>query len=441
MKVREPKFAGSWYSSDPKHLSDEIDTYLADVEYLNLNTKAIIVPHAGYMFSGRTAAHAFKQIKKDTSKVIILGTAHRYPLKGLCVIEYDYYNSPLGEVKVSEDVKLITNEKEVYSIKEADTDEHSIEIEIPFLQKVLSNFEILPIIAGKTNPNLFADLLEKYSTNKTVIVVSVDLSHFHGYNEAVKLDNFSINSILELESSNIKNAEIDSPYAIEAIIELAKRNKWKTKLLDYKNSGDIISDRRSVVGYSAIIFYEQEKKEYFTEEEKTAMITLAKNSVETYVLTGKKYKNGLTSAKFNNKLACFVTIKSEDELRGCIGTIEPVGTLYNSIVDNAISAATRDPRFDPVEKNELKILDYEVSVLSVPELFEPSSIEDLFLNIKGKGVIISKDLRRSVYLPQVWEHFTSEGAFLSSLCQKAGFFKEEWKNYKSMKFYMFTLLN
>ena len=441
MKVREPKFAGSWYSSDPKHLSDEIDTYLAEVEYLNLNTRAIIVPHAGYMFSGRTAAHAFKQIRKDTNKVIILGTAHRYPLKGLCVIEYDYYNSPLGEVKVSEDVKLITSEKEVYSINEADTDEHSIEIEIPFLQRVLLNFEILPIIAGKTNPNPFADLLEKYSTNKTVIVVSVDLSHFHGYNEAVKLDNFSINSILELESSNIKNAEIDSPYAIEAIIELAKRNNWKTKLLDYKNSGDIISDRRSVVGYSAIIFYEEEKKEYFTEEEKTAMITLAKNSVGTYVLTGKKYKNGLTSAKFNNKLACFVTIKSEDELRGCIGTIEPVGTLYNSIVDNAISAATRDPRFDPVEKNELKILDYEVSVLSVPELFEPSSIEDLFLNIKGKGVIISKDLRRSVYLPQVWEHFTSEGAFLSSLCQKAGFFKEEWKNYKSMKFYIFTLLN
>jgi len=441
MKIRYPKFAGSWYSSDSKHLSDEIESYLADVEYLNLNTKAIIVPHAGYMFSGRTAAHASKQIKKDTDKVIVLGTAHRYPLKGLCVMEYDYYNSPLGEVKVSDDVKLITKEKDVSSIDNADTDEHSIEIEIPFLQKVLTNFEILPIIAGKTNPILFANLLEKYSTNKTVIVVSVDLSHFHSYNEAVKLDNFSITSILELQSSNIKKAEIDSPYAIEAIIELAKRNNWKTKLLDYKNSGDIISDRRSVVGYSAIIFYEEEKNNYFTDEEKTAMTNLAKNSVETYVLTGKKYKNGLPSAKFNNKLACFVTIKKEDELRGCIGTIEPVNTLYNSIIDNAVSAATRDPRFNPIEEKELGLLNYEVSVLSVPELFEPNSIEDLFLNIKGKGVIISKDLRRAVYLPQVWGHFTSEGAFLSSLCQKAGFFKDEWKNYKSMKFYVFTLLN
>lgn len=441
MKIRYPKFAGSWYSSDSKHLSDEIDSYLADVEYLNLNTKAVIVPHAGYMFSGRTAAHAFKQIKKETDKVIILGTAHRYPLKGLCVVEYDYYNSPLGEVKVSDDVKLITKEKDVSSINDADKDEHSIEIEIPFLQKVLSNFEILPIIAGKTNSILFANLLDKYSTGNSVIVVSVDLSHFHGYNKAVKLDSFSINSILELQSSNIKKAEIDSPYAIEAIIELAKRNKWKTKLLDYKNSGDIISDRRSVVGYSAIIFYGEEKNNYFTDEEKTAMTNLAKSTVETYVKTGKKYKNQIPFTKLNNRLACFVTIKNDDELRGCIGTIEPVDTLYNSIIDNAISAATRDPRFNPIEEKELKLLNYEVSVLSVPELFEPSSIEDLFLNIKGKGVIISKDLRRAVYLPQVWEHYTSESAFLSSLCQKAGFFKDEWKDYKSMKFYVFTLLN
>lgn len=441
MKAREPKFAGSWYSKDPKHLSDEIDSYLIDVDDLGLNTKAIIVPHAGYMFSGKTAAHAFKQLKKNTNKAIILGTAHRYPLKGACVMDYDFYNSPLGKVKVSADVKLITDEKDVVSIKEADSDEHSIEIEIPFLQRVLSDFEILPIIVGKTNPIEFADLLDKYSTDNSVIIASVDLSHFHKYSEAIRLDNFTINSILELNSANIKKAEIDSPYAIEALIELAERKNWKAKLLDYKNSGDIIAERESVVGYSAIVFYEDATGSYFAEAEKNDMIKIAKDTTEMYVKTGKIYKGEYHSKKLDRRLACFVTIKEGEELRGCIGTIEPVDTLFNSIIENSISAATRDPRFKPIKENELIHLNYEVSVLSVPTLIKPESIDSLFREIKGKGVIISKDMRRAVYLPQVWENFTDEGAFLSSLCRKAGFIADEWKDYKSMKFYVFELLN
>lgn len=441
MKTRKPKFAGSWYSNDASSLAAEIDGYLASVEYLGLNVKAIVVPHAGYMFSGKTAAHAFKQISADTKKVIILGTAHRYYLKGACAIDYDYYDSPLGRVKVSDDVKEVLQEEDVFNINEADTNEHSIEIEIPFLQRRLKDFEILPVIVGRTDPHKFSVLLEKHLSEDAVIVVSVDLSHFHGYNEAVKLDNFSIRSVLELNSENIKNAEIDSPYAVEAVIELAKRKNWQTKLLDYKNSGDIIKDRSSVVGYSAIIFYEEEKKGTFTNEENLEMKNIAKETVETYVRTGKRIKDKTHSTKFDSRLACFVTIKAGDELRGCIGTIEPVDALYNSIIDNAIAAASRDPRFEAVAEKELKDLKYEVSVLSAPEQFEPHSAEELLKIIKGKGVIIRKDFRSAVYLPQVWENFRAEDAFLSSLCRKAGFSGEEWKNYKSMKFYLFRLLN
>lgn len=441
MKTRKPKFAGSWYSSDTDSLTEEIDGYLSGVENLGLNVKAIIVPHAGYMFSGKTAAHAFKQLNADTKKVIILGTAHRYYLKGACAIDYDYYDSPLGQVKVSPEVKTILREDDVFNIKEADTDEHSIEIEIPFLQRRLKDFEILPVIVGRTDPHKFSALLEKYLSKSTAIVVSVDLSHFHGYNEAVKLDKFSIRSVLELNSENINNAEIDSPYAVEAVIELAKRKNWKTKLLDYKNSGDIIKDRSSVVGYSAIIFYEEEKKGAFTPEENLEMKKIAKETVETYVRTGKRKKDEQHSPKFDSRLACFVTIKTGEELRGCIGTIEPVDTLYNSIIDNAISAASRDPRFEAVAEEELRELNYEVSVLSAPEQFEPHSAEELLKSIKGKGVILRKDFRSAVYLPQVWENFRAEEAFLSSLCRKAGFSGDEWKNYKSMKFYLFRLLN
>lgn len=441
MKTRVAKFAGSWYSANPEELSNQIEEYLEKAEYQNLNVKAIIVPHAGYMFSGQTAAHSFKQLNKETKKVIILGTAHRYPLKGACVVDYDFYDSPLGKVKVSEDVTNLLNENNVFNIPEADTDEHSIEIEIPFLQKVLTDFEILPIIVGQVDYKQFSSVLEKYFTKDSVIVASVDLSHFHKYSDAVKIDTHTINCILNSDVHGLKKTDIDSPYAVAALIELARRMKWKTKLLDYKNSGDIISDRSSVVGYSAIVFYDENKEEYFSKEEKDLMVDIAKNTVRMYVTSGKVYSVENPLNKFNERLACFVTIKTGEELRGCIGTIEPVDTLFNSIIENAISAATRDPRFSPVTENELDSLNYEVSVLSPPKLFEPKSSDELLKEIKGKGLIIKKNFRSAVYLPQVWEHFREEKDFLTSLCRKAGLHKDEWKEYKSMKFYLFKLIN
>jgi MEMO1 family protein len=435
MKIRKPYCAGTWYSDDPSELADELDKYLSRVKKENLNVKAIIVPHAGYMYSGQTAAHSFKQLNEKIEKVFVLGTAHRYPLKGASISDYDYYNSPLGKIKVSEDVKNILKEKCVVSIDEADYEEHSIEIEIPFLQRVLGKFELIPIIVGSVDSKEFSEVLEKYFDEKSVIVASVDLSHFHSYDEAKRLDNYSIECILNLNAEGIKQAEIDSPYAIMALLELAKRKKWKAKLLDYKNSGDIIRDKSRVVGYSAIAFYEEESGA-FTKEERKLMEKIAKQAVETYILEDKKIKYENVPESFKKRLACFVTLTDEADLRGCIGTIEPVDKLYQSIIDNAISAATRDPRFPPVTKKELKGLSYEVSVLSEPVEIYFSTQEELFEKIKDKGVIISKSGSRAVYLPQVWEHFTNPESFLSSLCRKAGLSSGEWKE-KGMRFFMF----
>lgn len=439
MKIRTPFCAGSWYNDDPLELADEIDGYLSNVKNENLNVKAIIVPHAGYMFSGQTAAYSFKQLSDKTEKVIILGTAHRYPLKGASVSEYDYYESPLGKVKVSGEVKSLLKEKCVVNIDEADYEEHSIEIEIPFLQRVLGNFEIIPIIVGKVDATEFSEVLEKYTDEKTIIVASVDLSHFHSYDTAKKLDNYSIECILTLKPEGISNAEIDSPYAIEALLELAKRKKWKVKLLDYKNSGDVTRDKSRVVGYSAIVFYEGEEKDAFMREERELMEKIAKEAVEAYVTKGDRIQIEDIPESLKKRLACFVTLNDERDLRGCIGTLEPVDKLYLSIIDNAISAASRDPRFPPVTKKELKGLKYEVSVLSEPVEIGFSSTEDLFAKIKNKGVIISKSGYRAVYLPQVWEHFSEPESFLSSLCRKAGLRSTEWKE-KGMKFFVFENL-
>jgi len=438
MKIRTPYCAGTWYSSDPAELADELDEYLNKVKKENLNVKAVIVPHAGYMYSGQTAAYSFKQVSPDTKRVIVLGTAHRYPLKGASVQEYDYYGSPLGKVKISEDIKNLLKEKCVVSVEKADYEEHSIEIEIPFLQRVLGEFELIPVIVGKVNSTEFSEILEKYFSEKTLIVASVDLSHFHGYNDAKRLDKYSIDCILNLDSEGIDDAEIDSPYAIKALLELAKRKNWKTKLLDYRNSGDVIRDKSRVVGYSSVIFYEEEKGA-FTSKEREFMENLARQAVESYIGEDKKIKTDDVPDSLRQRLACFVTINDENDLRGCIGTIEPVDKLYKSIIENAISAATRDPRFPPVTKKEFGGLKYEVSVLSEPAELSFSGLDDLLNKIKDKGVIISKYGRRAVYLPQVWEHFSSPERFLSSLCIKAGLSSNDWKE-KDMEFFIFEKL-
>lgn len=436
-RIRKPYCAGTWYSDNPKELSKQLDEYLDKVKIQKLNVKAVIVPHAGYIYSGQTAAHSFKQLLPETEKVIVLGTAHRFPLNGANVLEYDLYSTPLGTVKISDDLKNILKESNIVSIEEADYGEHSIEIEIPFLQRVLKDFSLLPIIVGKVNPKDFSLLLEKYLDENTTIVASVDLSHFHSYEEARKLDDYSINCILDLNSAGIKNAEIDSPYAIMSLIELAKRKKWKAKLLDYKNSGDIIKDKASVVGYSAIIFYE-EKRKLFTGEDKKYMEQLAKETVETYVKEGRRHFVENPPQNLKKKLACFVTIKDNIDLRGCIGTIEPTGKLFESIIDNAISASSRDYRFVPITEDELPELNYEVSVLTEPVYLEFRNEKDLLEKIIDKGLIVEKYGHRAVYLPQVWENFSSPEEFLSSLCRKAGLPGESWHE-KGMNFFVFEL--
>ena len=424
-KVRPASCAGYWYSNNPQKLSAEIKNYLSKAEKINSRVKAVIVPHAGYMYSGEVAAHSFKQLDEKIKKVIILGTAHRYPLRGANVIDYEYYDSPLGRVKVSEDVKTLLREKNVVSVIEADEEEHSIEIEIPFLQNHLGDFSILPVIVGRIDTEEFSELLEKYLDDETVIVASVDLSHFHNYEAATRLDNHSIKSILTLNEEAIEDSEIDSPYAIMSLLMLAKKKGWKTKLLCYKNSGDVTGDNNSVVGYASIVFYEPETK--FSKSDREFLERLSGEAVDTYIRTGKAPVVRSVPGNLREKLACFVTIYSNGDLRGCIGTIQPYDELYKSVIENAISAATRDSRFNPVRESELSKLEYEVSVLTLPKEIQFSTREELFSQIKGKGVIIEKEYFRSTYLPQVWEHFADEDEFLSSLCRKAGLSGNDWK--------------
>jgi len=254
-KIRKAVFSGGWYNSNEQELTEEIEIYLKKADKIYDNVKAILVPHAGYMFSGQVAAYSFKQISSNIKKVFIIGTSHRYYLQGICVGDYDELETPLGNIRVSPIVKELLKEKHFSFIPEADNNEHSIEIELPFLKYILNDFEIIPMLAGAINPTEFAEVLEKYLDKDSIIVISADLSHFHTYDEAKKLDMFTLNAIKSLETEKISEAEIDSPYAVAGILELSKKRKWKPELLLYKNSGDVTGDYSRVVGYASVIFY------------------------------------------------------------------------------------------------------------------------------------------------------------------------------------------
>ena len=436
--VREAVFAGSWYPDSKDTLSKAVQGYLDSVKKIELNStiKAVIVPHAGYQYSGQVAAVAFKQLEDIYEAVFLLGPSHRYALRQASILDVTHYSTPLGEVKISWKAKKMLNEELITSIPDAHAKEHSLEIEIPFLQKQLSDFELVPILIGSISDEQFKDILLKYVGENDLIVVSVDLSHYHSYDEALQLDGYTIDKILKLDYDGIYSAEIDAQWAVAGLLRIAREKDWKPRLLYYANSGDVSGDKSSVVGYSAIVFLDENKerkeKELLTSEEQDFLLELARETIEIYLSTGKKPEidDNKLSPALKKVQGCFTTLNKNRNLRGCIGHISPQEELYKCVIDNAISAAANDRRFKPVTYDELKDIEIEISVLTVPERLEFSSGDDLKSKLRPlvDGVVLKKGFYQSTYLPHVWEQIPDKGQFLSNLCSKGGMGAECWKD-------------
>lgn len=429
--VRAPVVAGSWYPGDRTRLNATVAAYLDKAERRSLpgRVRAVIVPHAGYAYSGQVDADGFKQIDSSYRTVILLGTSHHYPLEGLEVTNYTDYETPLGLVKVSAKTKDLFKSGMARNIPEADAKEHSIEIELPFLQEMLGQFELMPIIVGMVDANEFLQVLNKQIDDETLVVVSVDLSHYHPYDDALKLDNATINNIMHLDSNAIFSREIDSEWAVSTLLLLAKQNGWTPHLVKYTNSGDVSGDKSSVVGYAAIAFTENQG---LSSDEQEFLLQLARKTLESYV-TDKKVPV-LDEQKLPSSLTreqgCFVTLNKQGRLRGCIGHILPQEALYKCVIDNAVNAAVHDSRFNPVASDELKDIKVEISVLTIPKQLQFSSGDDLKNKLVAlrDGVVLNSGWHQSTYLPQVWEDLPDKEDFLSTLCEKGGANANCWKD-------------
>ena len=449
--IRKPVWAGRFYPANPAVLRQTIEdlTDLAKQTHVNIpphkSLKALILPHAGYIYSGVTAAHASLVLKpKRYEKVILLGPDHRVGFRNGAISSADSYETPLGRVGLHRDVAILREQTGLFEpIPSSQDSEHSLEVILPFLQTYLNQFELVPIVIGQGGTLRITDALNSLIDEETLLVISSDLSHFLPYHEAVVKDMETIRMILNFEADLLTSREncACGKIPLSIVLELARTHGWEPVLLHYSNSGDTAGDRSRVVGYAAIAFYgdatmqKNQEPSHFNENQGQALIQLARQTIMAEL--GRRVENetqealqaALKDERLQASCGTFVTLKINNQLRGCIGNLTATEPLPDSVRKNAINAAFHDYRFSPLTSEELDRVEVEVSVLTEPQSLEYTDGKDLIskLRVNVDGVIIRKGSASATFLPQVWEQLPRPEDFLNHLCQKAGLSPNAWQ--------------
>jgi len=436
--IRPPAAAGRFYPDDPEELRKMVGTLLRDASGLDVKgtIRGLVSPHAGYIYSGIVAAAGYRQIAPSIRTVILIGPSHRFPLGGASIPSVTAYRTPLGDVRLSKLAFRLQKLPIFGSVTEAHKMEHSLEVQLPFLQVMLRAFEIVPILVNSADPKALAAALAPYIDNDTLIVASTDLSHYYPYERAVSLDRICTSAITGAEFSRMPLCEACGKQAVMTLMHIAEIKNWDAKLIDYKNSGDTAGGRNNVVGYASIAFVDRKEgskkmKESMSIRDKKALLRLARSAIEAKLVKDVKVERPEEpSLILKESRGCFVTLHKYGQLRGCIGTIEPICPLAECVEKNAQNAAFRDPRFPCLGAEELPEIDIEVSILSVPERLRFRDGDDLKRQLRPNvhGVILSRGMHRSTFLPQVWEQLPDREQFLEHLCLKGGMPANAWKD-------------
>ena len=463
-RVRPPAVMGTFYPADPADLSAVVRGLLkqADVGPLSGELVALIVPHAGYSYSAPVAAYAYRLLEgKKFDTVAVVGPSHRLPFGGVALSDWDQWFTPLGRVVVDRDGTNAISEADAAARVNnlAYDQEHSIEVQLPFLQATLGEgFKLLPLLMSdfsRSNCSALAKALADYARDKSVLLIaSSDMSHYPRYEDAVRVDKETLKAIetfdpVEVEAATRKLMAEGVPNLatclcgegpVKTVLMAARLlGADRVQVLHYANSGDASrGPRESVVGYSAVAIYRTKARPREGElnaEQQQRLLSLARQAIEEHVRSGREVPVTDTDPALLRPAAAFVTLRENGQLRGCIGSLEPDQPLANCVRDRAIMAATSDPRFPSVRARELPALELEISVLS--PLRRVAGADDI--DISKHGVVVSSGGRRGVFLPQVAkETGWNREELLSHLCQeKAGLPRDAWKNGAAL--YVFTV--
>ncbi|MFH1863206.1 MAG: AmmeMemoRadiSam system protein B [bacterium] len=459
--IRHPAVAGSWYSDNPMTLRRELEGYLERAEDFQLHDVAgLVSPHAGYIYSGAVAAYSYKQIVGNQYDVVVIVTpSHAERFYFASVYGRGGYLTPLGLIPVDvETAQQIARGGDLVKISDQGhrqehlaQQEHSLEIQLPFLQVALGDFKLVPIVMGDQNDEivhaLAAALANALKGKKALLVASSDLSHFHNYDQANRTDSGFVklvgdyNAVGLLRALDSHQVEACGGGPVCAVMEACKMlGAESVRVLKYANSGDVPrGDKSRVVGYLAAAFFKTATEQTqhrvsrgdakpLSLDDKRTLMNIARTTMEC-VVNGKKVPDFKVPAPdLLQDRGAFVTITKRGQLRGCIGFIVAVKPLYQTVREVAESAALRDPRFQPVKPDELPDLELEISALSVPRV-----IEDVTeIQVGVHGIIMRQGYRQGLLLPQVatdygWDRQT----FLEHTCQKAGLPPDAWKDKKT----------
>ena len=440
LTVRPAAVAGLFYPDDPEVLRETLAGLLGHPGSTALPhaPKALIVPHAGYIYSGAVAASAYARLGRMRGRirrVVLLGPTHRVAVRGLALPEAERFATPLGEVQLDrEGMQSLAGLPQVGRSAAAHQMEHSLEVQLPFLQQMLGDFLLLPLAVGEATAAEVAEVLEKvWGGDETLIVISSDLSHFLPDAAARKVDGATVDAILAL-NPHLNHKQACGATPVNGLLLAARRHGLQPALLDVRNSSQTAGDPERVVGYAAFAFQTEACPERSRRADPDqpdvgkgdTLLKLARAEIASKL--GQAAASPIQAEWLAEPGASFVTLTRQGELRGCVGTLEAHRPLGLDVRENAVAAAFRDPRFAPLTRTEFDGIRVEVSLLSPSEALavgdETSALDALRPHVDG--VVFEYRHCRSTFLPQVWEQLPEPAEFLAHLKRKAGLPMDFW---------------
>ena len=430
--TRPAAVAGMFYPEDPTELKRTLADLLEHASALQLNQtpKALIVPHAGYIYSGPIAANAYAQLaglRGRIRKVVLLGPTHRVAARGLALPDADRFATPLGAISLDQDaMRSLANLPQVSRSAAAHQFEHSLEVQLPFLQLVLGDFQLLPLAVGDATAEEVAEVLERvWGGDETLIVISSDLSHFLPDALARQIDRKTADAIAAM-NPHLNHEQACGATPVNGLLLAARKHGLRAVELDVRNSSETAGDAERVVGYAAFAFVPAQDPAKDEDEKGETLLKLARAEIGQHL--GHALPVPPSSDWLQQPGASFVTLTKMGDLRGCIGSLEPHRPLGEDVRANALAAAFRDPRFMPLAREEFNDIRIEVSLLSASESLTVGS-EDEALSVLRPGIdglIFEYAQHRSTFLPQVWEQLPEPLEFLAHLKRKAGLPQDFW---------------
>jgi hypothetical protein len=441
---RPAAVAGTFYPAEPERLGAMVDRLLAGVPEpppgaggAAAAPKALIVPHAGYRFSGRIAASAYAYLRCAVDRirrVVLIGPSHRVGVNGVAIPSVEMFDTPLGSVPLDTgNMARLRALPECVVADEPHAREHSLEVQLPFLQKLLSEFMLTPIAVGRASTQQVADALASvWGGEETVVLISSDLSHYHAYHEGQRRDVQSSRAIVSLAQDRLRSPDACGWRGVNGLLRQAANLGLVPTTIELTNSGDTTGGRERVVGYGAWAFAPGPTPlaRELDEKDGHKLLEVAIAGVRSAV-SGKAVPQALVNT-FPRALqrpgAAFVTLTKHGRLRGCLGSLQAFRPLVLDVAERSHSAAISDPRFPAVQQSELDALHVEVAVLTPLVSLAFAARDEMLAQLRPgiDGLIIEDKGHRATFLPKVWDEIPDPGQFLARLLQKARLPADHW---------------